>query len=444
MHITIPSDVKRLLDALSQAGRRSFVVGGCVRDALLGRPIHDWDICTAATPDEGKAIFAGYRVLDTGSRHGTITVRIGSSQYEITTFRRDGAYSDNRRPDSVSFVNDVETDLGRRDFTINAMAYSPQEGLIDPYGGEADLRRGQICCVGDADTRFCEDGLRILRALRFAATLDFTIAAETADSIHRNKSLLANIASERCAAELNKLLLGGNVKYVLLTYADVMTQLIPEIGPCVGFDQRNRHHYLPVWEHMVETVDAAPKTLVLRLAMLLHDIGKPACFVCGDDGIGHYYGHPEVSARMAADILHRLRYDNATVEQVQTLVRYHDAEIAATGKSVRRWMHKIGPDTFRNLLAVKRADALAHVNPQKALDTIRRVQAIMDDVLASRECFSLRDMAVTGDDVAALGVPQGPAIGAVLDKLLQMVIDGAIANDRAALLDAAKAMIQRP
>lgn len=443
MHIDMPSAIREILAQLGRCGHEAFAVGGCVRDALLGREPHDWDICTDAPPEEIKRCFARRHTIDTGIRHGTVTLVWDDAPYEITTYRVDGAYEDNRHPSDVQFVRSIELDLGRRDFTINAMAYNDAQGLIDPYGGQKDLADRVVRCVGAPMQRFMEDGLRILRGIRFATTLAFSVEAETARAIHESKALLHNISAERIAVELNGIVCGIRPSEMLLTFSDVFCTIIPELEPCIGFLQRNPHHHLPVWEHICLCVDniSGSNDAVLGLAALFHDIGKPARFVCGDDGIGHFYGHAEVSAQMADGILRRLQYDNETRERVVTLVRHHDAPIAPTGKSVRRWLNRLGPDALRQLLMLQRADALAQARPTDKPANIAAVEKVMEAVLAGKECFTMRDLRITGRDVCDLGVSQGPEVGAVLQTLLDEVIDGELGNEADALRARARALI---
>ena len=357
--INLPDGASAILMALQSHGFDAYMVGGCVRDSLLGKEPKDWDICTSALPSQVEEIFSGFRVLETGIEHGTVTVLMDDGQYEVTTFRTDGAYSDFRRPDSVSFVSDIKEDLARRDFTVNAMAYN-QQGLLDLYGGRDDIQNKVISCVGNADERFGEDALRMMRALRFAAVYGFTIAPETARSIHRNKDLLNHIAVERINVELCKLLLGSYSLQILLDYSDVMSVIIPEFKPCVGFDQNNRYHQYTVYDHMMYAVSRCKSNdLSVRLALFLHDIGKPLCYTEDENG-GHFHGHAVPSHEIAKTVLDRLKFDNKTKNEVLELVLYHDSVIEPTAKTVRRWLNKIGEERFRQLLFLREADILAH------------------------------------------------------------------------------------
>ncbi len=439
MRINLPPSVEQIIDMLAQAGYAAYAVGGCVRDALLEKIPHDWDICTAATPDEMKQVFSEYRVLDTGLQHGTLTVLLDNDQYEITTFRVDGAYSDGRRPDSVAFVTNVEADLGRRDFTVNAMAYNPRFGLIDPFGGQQDLLGNIIRCVGDPDARFHEDGLRIMRAIRFASVLGFGIQRDTGNSIHRNKALLDRIAKERIHVELSKLLMGDGAKDMLLAYSDVLSQIIPQVGTCIEFEQNNPHHKFPVWEHTAEAVSCAPKDLVVRLTMLLHDIGKPESFTADDAGTGHFYGHADIGAEMAKLILRNLKYDNDTIKSVASLVQHHDVFIAPTARSVRRWLNKLGNQRFAQLLEVKRADAKAQANPEEKLAAIDILEEKFQEVMEQQQCFTFKDLAVDGHDIMELGIAQGHQVGEALRFALDQVMEDRVPNEKGAIIRLLKA-----
>ena len=310
--VPLPAGVSRALTMLESAGFEAFIVGGCVRDALRGITPKDYDITTSALPEETKSVFRDWRVIETGIQHGTITVVMDGMPLEITTYRTEGTYSDNRHPDSVSFTASLREDVARRDFTMNAIAYSPTRGMIDHFGGAEDIRRGIIRCVGDPATRFREDALRMMRGIRFASVLGFAIEKNTAAAIHENKERIPTVSAERIRVELTKLLCGANVKNVLMDWWDVIGTVIPEILPMHGFDQKTPYHIYDVWEHTAVAVSNIPPDPHLRLCALLHDIGKPPSFFTDEKGVGHFYGHPAVSARMTEEILARLKYDNAT------------------------------------------------------------------------------------------------------------------------------------
>ena len=435
--VDIPAPVRDILETLEATGHRAWCVGGCVRDALLGRAPEDWDVTTAARPEETMALF-GDRAVPTGLRHGTVTVRTAAGGVEVTTLRRDGAYRDHRRPESVTFTDSLEEDLRRRDFTVNALAVDLRGTLQDPLGGRADLAAGILRCVGDPDRRFDEDALRILRGARFAAQLGFAIHPDTAAAIHRNRALLGDIAPERIWTELKKLAAGDQAAEVLRAYPDVIGVFWPEVLPMVGFDQRNRHHCYDVWEHTLHALAAVRSETELRLTLLLHDIGKPNCFTADEKGQGHFYGHPAESARLAGEMLRRLRADNATTETVVRLVTWHDKNIPRTRSGVARALGKLGERDLRRLLDVKWADNLAQAPEYRAVQgEIDKAEAILDQLLAEGACVSLRQLAVTGRDLLALGL-SGPAVGRILRTLLDAVLDETLPNQRAALLAAAR------
>ena len=434
----IPAYVRNTMTALEAAGHQAYCVGGCVRDSLLGQTPEDWDVTTSALPEETMAVFGG-RAVPTGAKHGTVTVRTEGQPVEVTTFRKDGAYRDHRRPETVTFTDSLEEDLRRRDFTVNAMALDLRETFRDPFGGLADLERGLLRCVGEPDRRFGEDALRILRGLRFSACLGFTLEAETAASIRKNRELLRDIASERIWTELSRLLTGRWAAEVLRAYPEVVGVFWPELLPMIGFDQRTRHHCYDVWEHTLHALAAVEPDVVLRCTMLLHDVGKPQTFTLDDRGHGHFKGHPARSAALAEDMLRRLRVDNATRETVVRLVEWHDRNIPRTDQGLRRALRDLGKADLRRLLAVKRADNLAQAH-QDLLGEIGKAEVILDRLLAEGLCVSLKQLAVDGRDLTALGL-RGPAVGQVLNALLDAVVDGDLPNDRAVLLERAQTLL---
>ncbi len=438
----IPPQVLSLLNQLTGAGYSAYAVGGCVRDTLLGLVPKDWDICTSALPQQMKQVFAGDRVAETGLRHGTLTVIRDHVPYEITAFRADGAYSDHRRPDSVTFVSDLREDLARRDFTVNAMAYSPASGLVDCFGGREDLAARLIRCVGNPEQRFQEDALRVLRALRFASVYDFEIEPATAEAVHQLKDSLSFVAAERIRAELLKLLCGPGAGRVLRAFQDVFSVLIPPIGPMVGYDQNNHHHHFDLWEHTVQALENIPPEPDLRLTMLLHDTGKPETRTDGPDGESHYRGHQEASARIAERVVADLRCDTAQARRVCLLVRYHDIPLRTEdGKPnlgrafLLRRLRRFGEKDLRALLLIHRADRIAtgYSSPAREDARLAERMAALDTLLAEKPCFSLRDLAVNGSDLLALGY-SGKAVGETLNALLNSVIDGALPNEKSALL----------
>ena len=433
MELALSPAAAGVLAGLEAAGFRAWVVGGCVRDALRGEPPHDWDVCTDARPDQVTACFP--RTAPTGLVHGTVTVLWGGTPVEVTTLRAESGYSDGRRPDHVEFVTDLTRDLARRDFTVNAMAWNPRTGLADPFGGQADLAAGVLRAVGRPEARFAEDALRILRGLRFSARLGFALEPATARAMEQQAGRLRAIAAERVQAELDGLLLGAAAEGVLARWPAVLEPVLPEIGPAVGFAQHNPHHCLDVWGHTARAVGAAAADRAVRLTMLLHDLGKPGCFSLGPDGVGHFYGHAQRSAELAQAILTRLRYDHETRERVVRLVRLHDAPLPVEEKTARRLLNRLGERDARALIAVHRADTLAlALAYHDRLGELDALEALLEEQLAQNACFSLRQLAVNGRDLLAAGMAPGPAVGRVLDGLLQRVLAGELPNDRAALL----------
>ena len=435
----LPEQVRLALARLEDAGYEAFVVGGAVRDYVRGADTGtDWDITTSALPEETETVFAGYRVIETGMKHGTVTVLLDGEPLEITTYRVDGGYSDHRHPDEVRFTRSLREDLRRRDFTMNAMAYSPRTGVVDPFGGQADLAAGVVRCVGEPDRRFQEDALRILRALRFASALGMSIHPDTARAARDNRTLLTSVAAERVRVELTKLLCGADAERVLLEFPDVLSVPLPEVGAMVGFDQHNPHHDRDIWAHTAAVTAAIPARPVLRWAALLHDVGKPPCFSLAEDGVGHFYGHAAESARMADGILRRLRFDTDSREEIVRLIRYHDLPIQPERKPVKRLMNKLGPDTVRRLIELHKADTRG----QSAICAGRiteydAVAAVLDEILNEKECFSLRDLTVNGTDMIALGLA-GRDIGRALNACLTAVMEEKLPNERGALLEYAK------
>lgn len=438
--IDIPSRAQAVIDALEAGGYEAYVVGGCVRDALLGRVPADWDITTSARPEQTKdaAAAAGFMTADTGIKHGTVTVIVDHEPFEVTTFRGDGTYSDGRHPDDVEFLDNLAGDLARRDFTVNAMAYNARTGVVDEFGGRADLAAGTLRAVGDARTRFTEDALRIMRAVRFSAQLGSGIEPQTAVALHECKGLLERISVERIAVELQKLACAQHCVEPLLEYADVLAFVIPEIEPCIGFEQHNPYHCYDVWEHCVRACDAAPaQSVELRLAALFHDIGKPATFFVGEDDFCHFYGHRDVSADLFHAIAKRLKLPRKLAERVELLVRYHDAPLPTTSKGMRRWAVKFGPDVMRLIFQIHRADirALAPDKVQPGLDDMDEVEAFFERAISAVHVFSTKDLAIDGRDVMDAGVPAGPQVGRALQALLDAVVDGELPNEREALLE---------
>lgn len=431
--------VRKVMGRLCGAGCEAYAVGGCVRDIYMGKAPSDFDIATSALPEQTEAVFTDCQVIKTGIAHGTVTVLWEGEPFEITTFRCDGEYRDHRRPESVAFTGDISADLARRDFTINSMAQDLYGCLIDPYGGREDIKNGIIRCTGDARRRFDEDALRIMRALRFASVLDFKIEEETALAIHEKKALLGEISVERIFSELKKLLCGRGVFRVLTEFSDVLCTVIPEMVPAVGFEHKSRYHVYDVYKHILKTVEAVKPESVLRLTMLLHDIGKPYCFT--EEGeVRHFKGHPEKSAEIAEKVLRRLRADNETAERVVLLCKYHDVPIEPREKCVRRLFFKMPYDAIIELCHVRVADSAAH-NPAYGNRGAEAeiIMKLAEKIEAEKQCVSLKSLSVNGNDIKALGF-SGAQIGAVLNALLSAVVDEKLENDRDILLAAAEKM----
>lgn len=438
LKIEIPSGANEIIHSLQNNGYEAFLVGGCVRDSILGRPIHDYDITTSATPDEMMKVFKDKRIIETGLQHGTITIVIDGEPYEVTTYRIDGNYSDSRRPDNVTFTRNLKEDLKRRDFTINAMAYNDEVGLVDPFNGMEDIEHYKIRCVGRAEDRFSEDALRILRAIRFASQLGFVLESDTDWNISKMYKNLENISIERINSEFCKIAASSDFCVQMVLYHEVFSLFIPEIKDMFGFQQNNPYHIYDVWNHTVHAIEYCESDdLVTRLAVFFHDIGKPHCYQDGEDGIRHFKGHGRVSADMTDKIMKRLRFDNDTREKVVELVYYHDATFEMGKKYVKRWLNKIGEEQFGRLLNVRRADikAQADINQETRLQKIDNIEYILEEVLQDDECFSLKDLAVNGKDIMdTMLIKSGKEVGYWLNEILTRVIDGRLKNDREDLI----------
>lgn len=422
-----------IINEIENRGFQAYLVGGCVRDLLLGRIPEDWDIASSARPEQIMEIF-GDKAYPTGLKHGTVTVKTDCEAFEITTFRTEGSYSDGRHPDAVTFARTIEEDLSRRDFTVNAMAIDSAGRLVDPYDGAGDLTRRLIRCVGEPERRFTEDALRILRGLRFASVLHFSIEKSTRQAIQTHAHLLQRIASERILAEMDKLLCGDGCREILLAYPDVLGVFIPELLPCVGFDQMNIHHCYDVYTHTAYATAAAEPNPILRWTMLLHDIGKVKTFTIDSAGQGHFYGHPRVSADMAREICARLRMRRKDREDIVTLIEWHDRDIPVTEKGIGSAVLQLGEENFRRLLAVKRADNLAQAPEYRwVMRKIDLGEKLLYEMLQKKSCILLKDLEVDGNDLMALGY-SGREIGQTLQRLLRSVIAGEIENQREKLL----------
>ena len=433
----ISSDAKKIIEILEQAGYEAFAVGGCVRDFLMGRPCDDMDITTSARPAETEKILNDHHIkfIETGLKHGTITAVTDGGSFEITTYRTDGVYKDNRHPEHVEFVTDIKEDLSRRDFTINAMAYNDRVGIVDLFGGRDDLDKKIIRAVGDPDKRFKEDALRIMRAIRFASVLSFDIETQTKKAIFNNKDLLKNVSYERIFAELSKLLLGENVFDVLMEYREIIGVVIPELQAIFHIPQNTKWHIYDVWKHTCKSVEAAPKDLALRLTMLLHDIGKAYSKTTDENGTDHFKGHQKISAEYTKAVLKRLKVPNEIYDRVMFLVPIHDMHIGTDRKKIKKWLSKVGEDGLRDLIEVKRADKLAQ-NPEmteRELSNLDVTQKELDRIIQEGEPFTVKALAVNGYDLISLGY-RGTEIGEKLAFLLQKVIDGELENDKESLM----------
>ncbi len=435
MTIGIPPQAEKILHILNEAGYEAYIVGGCVRDALLSREPEDWDITTSAAPDQVKRLFR--RTIDTGVQHGTVTVRLGGRSFEVTTYRIDGAYEDGRHPKEVSFTSSLEEDLKRRDFTVNAMAWHPDEGLIDFHHGYEDLQAGILRTVGDPRERFEEDALRILRAVRFAAQLGFTIEEKTLAAIREFAGQLEKISRERIQTELNKLLTSSHPEQFLTLYETGITAgLFPEFDAMMSMPQNNPWHCYTVGVHTIEAVKAIPADPVLRWAALLHDVGKLSTRTTDADGVDHFYGHAAVSADFAHRFLRELKFDNHTVDLVTMLVRFHDLRPGRTAADVRHAMNRVGAENFPRLLALSRADALAK-SPcarERILPRLDEAERFYREIAAAGDCTCLKDLAVSGRDLIEAGMSPGKEIGETLNQLLDWVLDHPGSNTKEELL----------
>ncbi len=438
----IPQGIAEILTKLEAAGFEAYIVGGCVRDSLMGKQPHDFDITTSALPEETMAVFKGYKVIPTGLKHGTVTVLVDGEPVEITTFRVDGDYADGRHPDEVRFTRSLSEDVARRDFTMNGIAYSPKRGLFDEFGGAEDIRRGLIRCIGEPDRRFSEDALRILRALRFSAVLGFEIEQATADSIRRNRGLLKKVSGERILSELSKLLCGNNCGEVLRGYPEVFAEIIPELKPCIGYDQHSRFHSLTLYEHLAKAVENTPSEEGIRLAMLLHDIGKPLTQSEDDNGEWHFNAHAEKSAELADVVLKRFHAGNALRERIREIIRYHGMLPENTDRFIRRRLSKHGLPLFRDIMLAHIADDRAKAEFAKEriplwCEIIRRAEEIDEQ----KPCLSIKQLAISGKELSAL-IPPSPKTGETLKYLLSGVLDGRFQNEREELLVQARRFLE--
>ncbi len=426
---------KLIINKLETKGYEAYLVGGAVRDIIMNKTPSDVDITTNATPVEMKEVFSEYTTIDTGIKHGTVTVIFDGTPFEITTYRTESGYSDGRHPDLVSFTKDIKDDLSRRDFTMNSIAFSPDSGFVDPYGGKYDIKNKTIRCVGKPTERFTEDSLRILRALRFSSVLGFQIEDETEKAMFDCCELLSNISTERVFTELTKLLCGKNVKQVLMKYSDIIAVIIPEIKAMKGFNQHNFHHKYDLLGHTATVTQNISPKVHLRLAAFLHDIAKPLCMSFDDNGVGHFYGHPSLGAKIADDILRRLKSDNRTRESVVTLIKLHDNPIEESERIIKRKLRTIGKDMLFDLIELQCADTSGLADEYHTRYThFDRLAALTENILRKEECFSLKNLDINGNDVTELGY-QGRKVGKILNTLLDAVIDGKAENSKEQLIE---------
>lgn len=434
INVEVPAPVNYIIQELEKCGHEAYMVGGCVRDSVLGRKPHDYDICTSATPDEILKAFPDEEIIPTGLQHGTVTILINKEPFEVTTYRIDGDYSDNRRPDNVTFTKNLVEDLRRRDFTINAMAYNPKTGLIDPFNGMEDIKYKKIRCVGSAEDRFNEDALRILRAIRFEAQLGFAGLPETMFEIERQYDRLKNISIERINSEFCKIVASEQFCVELVLYPNVFSLFIPELKDLIGFQQNNPYHAYDVFNHTVHAIEKCESDdLVVRLAVFFHDFGKPHSYQDGEDGIRHFKGHGKVSAEITDSIMKRLRFDNETRNNVVELVYYHDATFEVGNKYVKRWLNKIGEKQFRRLLEIRKADIKGQKPDyeESRIEKVNNIENILEEILSEKSCFSLKDLAVNGNDVKeVMKLKEGKDIGYWLNEILKRVIDGELENNK--------------
>lgn len=432
---------KIVLQKLADSGFQAFLVGGCVRDMILGRDIHDHDITTDALPEQVMNVFSGFTTVPTGLKHGTVTVLVNGEPFEITTFRIDGKYSDSRRPESVSFTRNLTDDLARRDFTINAIAMDIDGNISDPFHGCDDIKNKIIRCVGEPSMRFNEDALRILRAVRFSSVLGFEIEKNTSDALMNLRKNLDNISRERIRDELDKLICGKNLVPVMLGYREIIARIIPEMRPCFDFDQKSHFHMYDVYEHIVRTIDSAPQDSVLfRRTMLFHDIGKPPKFTVDENGEGHFKGHAKISADMCRDIMKNLRYDNNSIEQTCLLVAHHSDKIH-NDIQIKKLVSEIGEDNFFMLMQIKRFDNYGKCPfVLKEFEEFERHENALREFIRNNDCMHISQLEINGNDLVNIGF-RGKAVGDMLKNILNMIIEGNLENKRDILLEYAKTQI---
>ena len=427
----LPKEVREIFNVLRKSNYEAYVVGGCVRDSLLGKQPKDWDICTNATPDIVMSLFSSYHVIPTGLQHGTVTVMVNKQGFEITTYRIDGEYEDGRHPNNVVFTRNLAMDLERRDFTINALAYSDEEGIVDIFNGIEDLRNGVIRCVGDAEKRFSEDALRIMRAMRFASVLGFRIEEQTKTEMLKLYPNLSNVSKERINTELSKLICGKSKYSVCKEYSEILGFIIPELRSIFGFSQNNPYHNLDVWDHTLMVVkNIASSDLCLNLAALFHDIGKPDSY-SEENGVGHFYGHSVISAEKTEKILRNLKFSNEIISEVVLLVEYHNSDISVTKKYIRRMLGKMTKEQFYKLIQLKKADDKGKVfhKQLEGLVKLEQLNSLFMNFDTESECFTLKQLNLNGQKLKEMGIKAGPQMGLILNDVLNKVMNEELEND---------------
>ena len=440
MKLYLTEKVNKVIKLLNDNGFEAYAVGGCVRDMVMDITPHDFDITTSALPEETKKVFEGCRIIETGIKHGTVTVIIENEPIEITTYRIDGDYLDNRHPESVNFSRNLKDDLSRRDFTMNTLCFNEKEGLIDLFGGIDDIKNGIVRCVGEPDKRFNEDALRIMRAIRFSCTLGFKIDEATAESIIKNKNLLSNIAIERIREEFTKLICGKSVKDTLNEYHSVLEVFIPEYATLFGCRQNTPYHIYDVAEHSLVATDFIENDKILRLTMFFHDIAKPKCKTTDKNSRDHFKGHAAEGEKLSKSILKRMRYDNKTIERVSKLIKIHSLATPKSKAEAKILLRDIGEDCYNDFIKVRRADCFAKANPHSHDEKLKNMQLFLDEIKNNDECYSLKQLNINGNDLKKIGITKGNEINIVLNNLLMLVINGECENRTEALINKAKEM----
>lgn len=430
----ISSSVLKALKILKENNTDAYLVGGAVRDILMKNSPKDYDIACSSFPSETLKTFSGFKTFETGISYGTITVIIDSVPIEITTYRKDGKYKNNRKPETVNFSKNITDDLSRRDFTINALAFSPYNGFIDLFGGLNDIDKKIIRAIGTPNERFKEDALRILRALRFSSQLGFTIEENTRNALFKNKNLLLNISVERIREEFNRILTGKNAAFVLSEYKEIIAVFIPEISHSFDFDQKSKHHIYDVYTHTLKALETTTPDLIIRLSVFLHDIAKPLCYTTDSSGFRHYKGHPEKGAELAKNILKRFKYDNKTTKAVVSLIKYHDTEIFPTKPKIKKFLFILGEELLNKLFLIKLADCNGKPNHGgKRYDEAIAAKTLMQQIISDRECYSLKSLKLSGNDLIKENIKR-KNIGKILNMTLMQVIEEKITNEKSALL----------